>query len=343
MKRQIVTAVWVILAVALASTTGQASAAEELRKTSSQRIGKAVRTAANGGERNVEQAIAIIDDLLKRKSLPDYDRSVAWEIRGRLHYTEFRDPSVLADNLLEALKYATPRTRRTSNLIELTGDALRQAGRTDDALKLAVTYRDSFPGGAEGANLFRAEILAATGKPAEALALIGRQSKADDQPFELRLRYALVLLEGDYAAARQTLDTFALSPYYAQAVVEERRIVDDLERRGAGRQERLETGVEFSTLVEELFADVEPIERTPPSGFERCLSPGQKGDVHVRVRYDVDPQGNVSNVEIIESDNPCFNAASIEAVEEWKFRPATSNSRNIVREDLETTIVFAVS
>jgi protein TonB len=43
----------------------------------------------------------------------------------------------------------------------------------------------------------------------------------------------------------------------------------------------------------------------------------------------VDKEGNVNEVTVLSSNNPMFNDAAIEAVKQWKYKPATQNGRPV--------------
>jgi TonB family protein len=49
----------------------------------------------------------------------------------------------------------------------------------------------------------------------------------------------------------------------------------------------------------------------------------------VQIGFDVDPQGNVTSPEVIESSHPDFEAPAVEAVLKWKFKPGLKNGRPV--------------
>lgn len=62
-----------------------------------------------------------------------------------------------------------------------------------------------------------------------------------------------------------------------------------------------------------------PVIKIAPQYPEACRSRGAEGDVVVR--FDVTPEGDVANVEIVSSADPCFNRTVRYTVAKWKFPP----------------------
>lgn len=333
-----------LFAWSIASGAGGAHA-QELKKTSAIQIGAAVRTASGGQETDFRRAVKQLDKFLERRNLPDLDRSVALELRGQYRFAIDQDASALADDLIMALRLeADKQSSRARRLAETAGNALRQANRLDDALQFADEFPTSFPRGDKGARLFKAEVLAFRGDVSVALSVLGAENSESDTVREMKLRYALLLTDGQYAAAERALDGFDREPYYAPAIEEERRILQRLQAGSASQQERMSAGLEFAQLIDDLLQEAEPIERVNPKGFERCIRQSvDKAPVRVELIYDIDRAGNVSNVRVANSDNPCYNKSAVEAASQWKFRPARSNSRNVERKDMKVTIVFQIA
>lgn len=67
----------------------------------------------------------------------------------------------------------------------------------------------------------------------------------------------------------------------------------------------------------------------PPQYPEACRSRSAEGDV--AVQFDVTPEGNVVNIRIIESADPCFNRTVRNTVAKWKYPPAVQNDRAVMR------------
>jgi protein TonB len=59
----------------------------------------------------------------------------------------------------------------------------------------------------------------------------------------------------------------------------------------------------------------------------------KKVEGYVRVAYDVAVDGSVTNVRVVEADPPgVFDEAAIAAVRGWRFHPAISNGKPVVKE-----------
>ncbi len=65
---------------------------------------------------------------------------------------------------------------------------------------------------------------------------------------------------------------------------------------------------------------------------------------YVVVRYDVDAEGRVVNPRVIEAvPSGVFDAAALETVSTWRFRPARSSSQARVVEGVESRVQFALA
>ncbi|HTK99463.1 MAG TPA: energy transducer TonB [Pseudomonadales bacterium] len=59
----------------------------------------------------------------------------------------------------------------------------------------------------------------------------------------------------------------------------------------------------------------------------------KKVEGYVRVTYDVSVDGSVTNVRVIDSNPPgVFDDAAVAAVRGWRFHPAISNGKPVVKE-----------
>ncbi len=68
--------------------------------------------------------------------------------------------------------------------------------------------------------------------------------------------------------------------------------------------------------------EAKPVTRVPPEYPGKCFA-GAADEEFVVVKFEVSREGNVDNVEVLETTNSCFNEAAIDSVKEWKFRPKT--------------------
>lgn len=86
--------------------------------------------------------------------------------------------------------------------------------------------------------------------------------------------------------------------------------------------------------------DAQPLVRVNPSGWERCID----GDDTQRVslEFDVDPAGNVINVEVIDTSDRCYNRYAVRAAERWKYQPKIVDGEAVPRFGVRTVIVFQI-
>ncbi len=66
--------------------------------------------------------------------------------------------------------------------------------------------------------------------------------------------------------------------------------------------------------------DAQPLVRIEPQYPERCTSRASAVEI-VQVQFDVDPQGQTANAEVVDSTNSCLNRAALRAVGRWKYQP----------------------
>jgi len=64
---------------------------------------------------------------------------------------------------------------------------------------------------------------------------------------------------------------------------------------------------------------------------------------YVVVRYDIDAEGRVINPTVVEAQPAgVFDAAALETVSSWRFRPARSTSRLEVIEGVQSRVQFSL-
>ena len=85
--------------------------------------------------------------------------------------------------------------------------------------------------------------------------------------------------------------------------------------------------------------DAQPLVRVPPSGFERCLD-GRAGTDTVTLRFDVTPAGQVTNVEVQNTTDSCFNRYAIRAAEKYKYQPKIVEGDAAWRRGVIHNVVF---
>jgi len=85
--------------------------------------------------------------------------------------------------------------------------------------------------------------------------------------------------------------------------------------------------------------DAQPLVRIPPRYPERALSRGVEG--WVLVQFNVTPEGEVVNAEIIDGEPPgMFDRAAIRAVENWKYQPKIVDGKPAPRFGVQTVFTF---
>ncbi len=85
--------------------------------------------------------------------------------------------------------------------------------------------------------------------------------------------------------------------------------------------------------------DAQPLVRIPPQFPDRCQ--GRAGaEERVSLQFDVTPDGQTTNIEVIDSTNSCFNRSAMRSVERWKYQPKIVDNQAEPRRGVQTVIVF---
>lgn len=88
--------------------------------------------------------------------------------------------------------------------------------------------------------------------------------------------------------------------------------------------------------------DAQPLVRIPPQFPDRCQ--GRAGaEERVSLRFDVTPDGQTTNIEVVDSTNSCFNRAASRSVERWKYQPKIVDNEAQPRRGVQTVIVFQLA
>ena len=88
--------------------------------------------------------------------------------------------------------------------------------------------------------------------------------------------------------------------------------------------------------------DAQPSMRVPPIFPANCTANAGKFAASVVVKFDVDKAGNVENIKVTKSDNPCFNQASIDSTAKWKYAPVLRNGKPRKRKGVQAMIRYMV-
>lgn len=88
--------------------------------------------------------------------------------------------------------------------------------------------------------------------------------------------------------------------------------------------------------------DAQPLVRIPPQYPERCMARAAASE-SVAVRFDVTPDGQTTNIEVIDSSNSCLNRAATRSVERWKYQPKIVDNQAQWRRGVQTVITFELA
>lgn len=85
--------------------------------------------------------------------------------------------------------------------------------------------------------------------------------------------------------------------------------------------------------------DAQPLVRIPPQYPDRCMSRASALE-SVQVQFDVTPDGQTTNISVVDSSNSCLNRAAIRSVERWKYQPKIVDNQAQWRRGVQTVITF---
>lgn len=90
--------------------------------------------------------------------------------------------------------------------------------------------------------------------------------------------------------------------------------------------------------------DAQPIVRIPPSegDFVRCIRSDEAKTERVSLEFDVTPDGQVTNVRVLDSTDRCYERSAIRAAQRWKYRPKVVDGKNEPRFGVRTVIRYEV-
>jgi periplasmic protein TonB len=87
--------------------------------------------------------------------------------------------------------------------------------------------------------------------------------------------------------------------------------------------------------------DAQPLVRIPPQFPDRCQ--GRAGAKEtVVLQFDVTPEGQTTNIKVIDSSNSCFNRSASRSVERWKYQPKIVDNAAEWRRGVVTQITFVL-
>jgi TonB family protein len=294
-----------------------------------------------------ERMMEILDSIIADEGRSDFDRAIAYQIRGEKCLVTSKNRDHCVSDFHSALALMPRDASRYDDLVQGAFKQFTAASLYEEAYQLAEEYPDDFSF-AGSADLYKAEFHAAQGELDRALEIIGTTNEDGDSSLEKRLRYVLLLTEGRYQEAHQVLATFETDAFFAEIIQDEQSWLLAAEERGASRDERRERGLAFNSASDQIFSDSQPQRRTNPRNFNRCILPSRypqrelPREVRVRIGIDIAADGSVSDVQVLESDDPCFDPYVIDAVERWRYQPATINGEPTERIGVGAAVVFRI-
>ncbi|MEX6632202.1 energy transducer TonB [Hyphococcus lacteus] len=87
--------------------------------------------------------------------------------------------------------------------------------------------------------------------------------------------------------------------------------------------------------------DAQPLVRIPPQYPERCMSRASASET-VQVQFDVTPDGQTTNITVVDSTNSCLNRAAMRSVERWKYQPKMVDNKAEWRRGVQTSVTFVL-
>ncbi|NNU14711.1 TonB family protein [Parvularcula sp. ZS-1/3] len=82
-----------------------------------------------------------------------------------------------------------------------------------------------------------------------------------------------------------------------------------------------------------------PIVTTNPQGFENCFDRGDT-EHRVVVGFDISPQGEPANIEVISSTDSCFERPAKRAIQRWRFQAKLDQGEPVWQYGMRYTLVF---
>lgn len=87
--------------------------------------------------------------------------------------------------------------------------------------------------------------------------------------------------------------------------------------------------------------DAQPLVRIPPQYPERCMGRASAQE-SVLLQFDVTPDGQTTNIEVVDSTNSCLNRAAMRSVERWKYQPKIVDNQAEWRRGVQTVVTFVL-
>ncbi len=88
--------------------------------------------------------------------------------------------------------------------------------------------------------------------------------------------------------------------------------------------------------------DAQPLVRIQDPYPERCQSRAGEEE-RVVVQFDVTPDGQTTNIEVVDSTNSCFNRTVVRSVSRWKYQPKIVDNQAQWRRGVQTVLVYQLT
>lgn len=322
-----------------------ASAPEELvrDKKFAVAIERAMKKVDRGTSRDLRGASLELDDLLADDTLSPTARSVALELRSSVQAAlSPNDLSPAIADLREAIALETRGAAITQAMHESLLALLTHAEGPSAAVRHLQKHPEGWrsdPGGYY-LTLARYAYFALDLATAEH-ALEQAETRLGMTADTVARRYAILLLSGRAAEARQALAAYGQAAPYMKAVESALAAHDGMVRRGATAQQFANHAKAIGeALTEELSQHSRTVERTPPRNFETCIKTAAVEQV--KAAFDVTSEGRTEDIRIQGSTNPCYNRSAIESIETWIYEPIMVDGQPIGRQNVQATIRYQV-
>ncbi len=88
-----------------------------------------------------------------------------------------------------------------------------------------------------------------------------------------------------------------------------------------------------------------PVTRTPPAYPAECLAkmPNGAPPQFVTLVFDISRRGDVENIRVRESSDPCFEQVSVAAARQWTYEPRRVDGVRHSQTDMEVTLTFVIN
>ena len=342
-----------VLAAHLVMATGARAADDappQIGRQAARQFERAGQGFAVATRESLGQVVLDMTAFLDQRRWNEDERRAARQLRGQARALLGEDEAALEDLL--AVVENEPATRRTAGLYTTIVDLSARTGRTAEAITLfeaqepvlrEVNWRDSV--------VAVVPAYVAERQPDRALALLrdGADVLEGRRGAELHaMRHAMALQMRRWAEAADALAAHEAAvpggaPYIDAARARLTALRSEGEPDPADLRETARAFLNAEVNWRADNVDAQPILRVPPRGFEGCLSRARRdGAVEVEMEFDVDAEGIPRNVEVVGSDDGCFDRYAVASVKKWRYVPRLVDGQAFMRSGVRTKIIFHI-